>query len=292
MSDMTTPEIQERIRNYFRSCLNRSLEHSIDLAGDAGVDVSAEVTYLRKKVEALRAQLSDQAFDDDVLDAARSLDIPGIRMDGFLLLPVQALSSMQFWTDGKLTSITHGKTGGDQTLIYNRTKKRLAKGQILPGPTQIRIERRLVISGGKTLEYLETMPNPFAKLQMVESLPGPPPDESPERWSMFEDGVKVRGLAAALALLPVERRTQYRKHLVAHPTPWWSPEANSSNSHWQRSTIRQRATPWIAGANCGKRQEPSGLRPILRAPSDRAQRLSRKIGSPIQIRKRPIRESQ
>ncbi len=164
-----------------------------------------------------------------------TVDMPGIRMDGFLLLPLQALSSMQFWTDGKLTSITHGKTGGDQTLIYNRTKKRLAKGQTLPGPTQIRVERRLVVSGGKKLEYLETMPNPFAKLQMVESLPGPPPDEKPERWLMFEDSVKARGLAAALALLPVERRTQYRKHLAAHPTPWWNP-GQSGKTGQSRST--------------------------------------------------------
>ena len=36
------------------------------------------MTYLRQKVEALRAQLSAQAFDDDVLDAARNLvDPPG-----------------------------------------------------------------------------------------------------------------------------------------------------------------------------------------------------------------------
>jgi integrase len=78
MAKLTTPEIQGRIRNYFQSCLNRSLEHSIDLAGDPGVDVSAEITYLRQKVEALRAQLSAQVFDDDVLDAAHSLvDPPG-----------------------------------------------------------------------------------------------------------------------------------------------------------------------------------------------------------------------
>ena len=41
---------------------------------------------------------------------------------------------------------------------------------------------------------------------------------------MFCDSVQVRGLTDALALLPVERRTKYRKHLKAHPQPWWNPE--------------------------------------------------------------------
>jgi integrase len=78
MAKLTTPEIQDRIRNYFQSCLNRSLERTLDFAQDPGVDVNAEITDLRQKVEALRAQLSAQAFDDDALDAARSLvDPPG-----------------------------------------------------------------------------------------------------------------------------------------------------------------------------------------------------------------------
>jgi hypothetical protein len=41
------------------------------------------------------------------------------------------------------------------------------------------------------------------------------------------DSVKVRGLNAALAMLPdtEERRTKYRKHLNAHTQPWWKPDA-------------------------------------------------------------------
>jgi integrase len=77
MAKLTTPEIQNRIRNYFQSCLNRSLERTLDFAQDPGVDVSAEITYLRQKVEALRARLSAQAFDDDILDAARGVVEPG-----------------------------------------------------------------------------------------------------------------------------------------------------------------------------------------------------------------------
>ncbi len=42
---------------------------------------------------------------------------------------------------------------------------------------------------------------------------------------MFEDSVKVRGLTAALAVLPEERRTKYRAYLKEHTKPWWKPDA-------------------------------------------------------------------
>ena len=159
-----------------------------------------------------------------------TVDLPGVRIGGFLMMPFQALTSMQFWTDGKLTSVTHGKPGGDQTLIYNRKQKRLSKKQAWGGASETRVERRLVISGDKKLDYLWSMPNPFAKLQMIENMPGPPFGEDEKRWQRFEDSVKVRGLNAALALLPVARRTQYRKHLAAHPAPWWNAEKIWTNS--------------------------------------------------------------
>jgi hypothetical protein len=42
---------------------------------------------------------------------------------------------------------------------------------------------------------------------------------------MFLDSVAMRGPTAALALLPEERRTRYRKHLKAQPHPAWQPDA-------------------------------------------------------------------
>lgn len=44
-------------------------------------------------------------------------------------------------------------------------------------------------------------------------------------WELFKCAVQDNGLPAALALLPLERRTLYRKHFKAHNQPWWQPDA-------------------------------------------------------------------
>ena len=154
-----------------------------------------------------------------------SVDVPGVRMDEFLFLPPQAITSMHWKVNGHLKTIVHGKKQGDQTVIYDRKEKRLAKGQKWKGPSAIRVERRLVNLKDQKLSSLPLLPNPFAKMQMTVNMPGPPDEKKSDSWSMFEDSVKVRGLGAALALLPDERRTKYRKHLAAHPQPWWDPAA-------------------------------------------------------------------
>jgi hypothetical protein len=154
-----------------------------------------------------------------------TVDIPNTRMDQFLFLPQQALTTMQWNVDGHLQSLVFGKENGNQTLIYSRSAKRLAKGQDWAGKPEVRIERRLRNLKNMKVSGLPSLPNPFSAMQMTLNLPGPPPDGKDWEWSIFEDSVKIRGLNAALALLPEERRTKYRKHLAAHPQPWWNPDA-------------------------------------------------------------------
>jgi hypothetical protein len=154
-----------------------------------------------------------------------TVDIPGVRMDDFLFLPQQALTTMQWNVDGHLQSLVFGKKSGNQTSIYSRNKKRLAKGQSWSGEPEVRIERRLANLKQQKVSSLPSLSNPFTAMQITLNLPGPPPDGKAWEWSMFADSVKVRGLCAALALLPEERRTKYRKHLAAHPQPWWNPDA-------------------------------------------------------------------
>lgn len=154
-----------------------------------------------------------------------AVDIPNTRMDEFLFLPPQALTTMQWKVNGELQSIVFGKKSGNQTSIYSRSAKRLAKGQGWVGKPEVRIERRITNLKNQKVSGLPSLPNPFSKLQMTVNIPGPPPGGKEWEWSVFEDSVKVRGLTAALALLPEERRTKYRKHLAAHPQPWWKPGA-------------------------------------------------------------------
>jgi hypothetical protein len=66
--------------------------------------------------------------------------------------------------------------------------------------------------------------NPFKAAKLLK-MPGPPVSEKkPYMWSLFTDSVSVRGLPAALALLPSEKRTAYRKHLKLFEHELWTPD--------------------------------------------------------------------
>lgn len=73
MPDLTTNEINERIKGYFQTALNKSLEHAQMLPSDPMADLDDEVTYLRKQVEDLRQKLARQAFSAAVVETAKSL---------------------------------------------------------------------------------------------------------------------------------------------------------------------------------------------------------------------------
>jgi hypothetical protein len=73
MPDLTTDEINERIRGYFQMALNKSLEHTQLLPGDPMVDLDEEVDFLRKRVEDLRRKLARQAFSAVVVETAKTL---------------------------------------------------------------------------------------------------------------------------------------------------------------------------------------------------------------------------
>ncbi len=152
-----------------------------------------------------------------------AVDLHGVRMDGFLFLPKQTATTMRWTMNGVVESVVIGKNKGNQTLIYDRKAKRLAKDPKWKGGKGVRIERRLVGLKGLKLSALIGLKNPFANMVLTQNIPGPPRSGKEWEWSMFCDSVKVRGLTDALKLLPAERRTKYRKHLSAHSQPWWNP---------------------------------------------------------------------
>ena len=64
------------------------------------------------------------------------------------------------------------------------------------------------------------------------SFPLAPPSEQVKMlyiWDLFRCTVEVKGLQAALAMLPEDKRTVYRKYLGAHGQPWWDPKAIWAN---------------------------------------------------------------
>jgi hypothetical protein len=163
-----------------------------------------------------------------------TVDLPGIGVDEFDVIPKQAVYRQAWGKDGHLETIVLGKAAGNQTKIYNRGKKRSDKGQKWQGPVTTRVERRLRPQGLK-LATLLTLPNPFAGIILPASnLPAPPkePKNKTYLWTMFQDSAKARGLTGALNLLPEDKRTKYRVWLKLHPVPWWNPQVIWS--HWPK----------------------------------------------------------
>lgn len=172
-----------------------------------------------------------------------SVDLPGIRMDGFQFLPKYPSTTMRWTLNGVLQNIAFGKPKGNQTLIYSRKKKRLAKGQEWTGPSVVRVERRLVNLGIK-LHELPALPNPFADMQLTENMPAAPHGVDDGFWTMFCDSVKVRGQKDALALLSKGRRTQFRKHLEANPVSWWQPQEIWQGWEPMLTSLKIASTKW------------------------------------------------
>lgn len=155
------------------------------------------------------------------LDVA--VDIPDARPDHFKILPQLGLTTQKWAVDGKSQTFTLGLPKGNQTLVYNLKAKRLKQGKSWPGKARVRVERRLRQPAPYKLSLLSQLANPFLAAKLIR-MPGPPPKTKPWMWSLFTDSVSVRGLPAALALLPADRRTAYRKYLDKFAHEKWAPE--------------------------------------------------------------------
>ena len=156
------------------------------------------------------------------LDVA--LDVPKAAIDSFYFLPLQGAYSRQWGVDGTLNGYSHGKRTGNQTVIYDRKEKRAFQGKSWEGKEGVRIERRLK-TPQLSLKELDDLPNPFKGMNMV-SMPEAPPSEQKKMlyvWNLLWRAADAQGLPAALALVPEEKRTLYRKHLKDYTEPWWEP---------------------------------------------------------------------
>lgn len=152
-----------------------------------------------------------------------AVDIPNSRPGMFAILPKQGLGTKAWTQGGKLETFVLGKKNANQTLIYNKKAHRLAQGKKWDGPATVRVERRLKHPAVKKIAMLSDLPNPFAALVLTDLEKMPVSEKKPWIWSLFKDSVAARGLPAALAKLPKEKRTMYRKHLEQHPHDQWSP---------------------------------------------------------------------
>lgn len=160
-----------------------------------------------------------------------TVDVPHVGVDQFHVVPQQGPSAMAWKANGQMETLVLGKAGSNQTRVYDRGKKRIAAGQKWTGPPTTRVERRLRPQPAFALSALPAMPNPFSSMQLITPQTIPPPEEKKTYiWELFLDSASVRGLPTALKLLPVDKRTTYRKWLLKQPASWWQPE--TIWSHW------------------------------------------------------------
>jgi integrase len=73
MAQVTPAMLEEPIRAYFQSCLNRSLEHTQSLPADPFVDIEDEIAGLNRSIAELRDELKRQAFRHSVVKDATTL---------------------------------------------------------------------------------------------------------------------------------------------------------------------------------------------------------------------------
>lgn len=153
-----------------------------------------------------------------------TVDLYGVPIDSFHVLPQQTTTVKSWSNGGKLETLYLGKKQGNFTRIYDRGQKRLSKKQAWGGGPVTRVER--VLKGQAIpVGALASIDNVFGGIKMVHLPPTAPPEGKSYIWALFCDAVAQRGLPAALKLLPADTyRKAYRKWLAQHPAPWWQPD--------------------------------------------------------------------
>jgi integrase len=73
MPGVTTDDINERAREYFRNSLAKALELAFELPHDPLCDVGAEIEMLSRDIAMMRSQLAKQSFSDSVRVDAQAL---------------------------------------------------------------------------------------------------------------------------------------------------------------------------------------------------------------------------
>lgn len=153
-----------------------------------------------------------------------TVDLHGVPMGGFHVLPQQTTTVKSWSNAGKLETLYLGKKQGNFTRIYDRGLKRVSKKQAWAHGHVTRVERVLK-SQAIPVASLASLDNVFAGIKMVDLPPTAPPEGKGYIWTLFCDAVAQRGLPAALKVLPADTyRKNYRKWLAQHPKPWWQPE--------------------------------------------------------------------
>ncbi|MBB3066653.1 hypothetical protein [Limibacillus halophilus] len=152
-----------------------------------------------------------------------AVDLGGVDLKQIHPLPSHATKSLRYTKSGYLETICFGASKSYKRVrIYDKAseKKQSSPGLEFPSPLT-RFEYTL--RNQSLLKELLNLENPFLNLLVME-MPTAPMNVNLKHWTIFADSVEVRGLQAALALLPQKTRQRYRKVFKKTPLKEWTPE--------------------------------------------------------------------
>ncbi len=140
-----------------------------------------------------------------------------------------------FDKDGRRTRTSYlgAPRSNEQVNVYDKKEEIIATTDRDPGQLLTRVEVSLIprirnadgkYRSGIYLHELHILPNAFARVQL-SSLPAAEKYSNGYRWKVFLGCCESRGVQAALALLPDDKRRLYFKRVQKGAFGWWQPTA-------------------------------------------------------------------
>lgn len=125
------------------------------------------------------------------------------------------VSQCFFSPEGKLQTVTLGKSGNNQITAYDKAAQK--HGSAATHST-IRVEARCRIN--MTAAELAAMKNPFKNAVLYHvGCKNPPFGQG--HWRAFQDSCRLRGIRNAVKIQPVKDRAKIKKALSSQPVAWW-----------------------------------------------------------------------
>ena len=152
-----------------------------------------------------------------------AIDIYGVHIEEIVTKPHRLRSHRSIvGQDSVLETVYFGSPRGNQLVVYDKVKQLKSVNLEPEHEVMTRIEARR--KPNLPFLSLPDMPNPFAKteildLSVINSL------DPAYVLQLFRDSCRVRGLKAALKILPSPVRSKFLKTLNGTGYQWWNPDA-------------------------------------------------------------------
>jgi hypothetical protein len=182
----------------------------------------------------------------DVTRTDIAVDLVNIDIEDLLIATAKpGVTNNYFGVTGKAeTKYLNVNKGGSKLYVYDRRaliEKMQAEGGGKPSEfgtaKYTRVEVRTEVC--TPITAMAGMSNRLLKIDLFDIDAASPPEE-PHHWKLFQDSCRYRGLAGALARLPLEKQRAYEA-AIKSADPLWHPKALWG--HWPEALKASGLTP-------------------------------------------------